>query len=68
METMKAIPSNHPMMLAWHEYQKNAYYENTKKWASYPDHVDGSLWAVFMAGWEACEKELGTPTNTDDRA
>lgn len=59
METMRAIPSNHPMMLAWHKLQESPDYVNTRNWAKYPDHVDGSLWAMFMAGWEACEEKYG---------
>jgi hypothetical protein len=40
-------------MVAWGEYKQSDQYRNTKKWAMHPEHVEGSLWAVFEAGFKA---------------
>ncbi len=38
-------------MRAWESYKDGESYQNTKKWAAFADHVDGSLWVAFEAGW-----------------
>lgn len=50
---MAPLPKNDPLILSWEDYKKTAEFENTKHWASKPEHVDGSLWAAFMAGYTA---------------
>ena len=50
------VPENAPLMVAWTEYKQSAEFENTKKWAGHPKHVDGSLWAAFSAGFAAREE------------
>lgn len=50
---MTAVPPDSPLMQAWLTYQKSADYENTRRWALVKDHVDGSLWAAFVAGFNA---------------
>ena len=51
-----ALPKNHPMVVAWEEYQATPEYANTKKWAAHKEHVDGSLWAAFVRGYQEGEK------------
>lgn len=56
MPDMAALPKHHPLMVAWEAYKETEEYVNSKKWASaqYKDrHLEGSLWAMFMAGWQA---------------
>lgn len=53
MSAMTPVPKDHPLMLAWEAYKATDEYANTKKWAAYPEHVDGSLWAAFEQGWRA---------------
>lgn len=53
MPTMSRVPDNHPLMLAWEEHKKSEDFANSKKWAAYPEHLEGSLWALFMAGYNA---------------
>ena len=57
----RAIPENDPRMVAWRAYRKTAEYANTKHWAGNEDHVDGSLWAAFVRGFEAALAVEGTP-------
>jgi hypothetical protein len=50
---MTPVPEGDPLRVAWDKYKATADYQNTRKWALDPDHVDGSLWAAFVAGWLA---------------
>lgn len=45
------INANAPVMLAWEAYKATDEYDNTRRWASKPDHTDGSLWAAFFKGY-----------------
>lgn len=45
-------------MVAWEAYKATEEYANTKQWAAYPEHVDGSLWAAFDRGYAAALREL----------
>ena len=47
------IPLSHPMRKMWEEYKASSDYASTRKWAGYDMHVDGSLWAAFVAGWNS---------------
>jgi hypothetical protein len=55
MHEMRAFKSTEPIMVAWREYQATAEFANTKKWARHPDpdYTEGSLWAAFLAGFQA---------------
>lgn len=53
MSEMTAVPADDPLMVAWKAYEATADYRNTRTWALKPEHVDGSLWAAFMHGWQA---------------
>lgn len=50
-DTSSPLPKDHPLVVAWEEYRATDEYANTRKWALHEQHVDGSLWAAFMAGW-----------------
>jgi len=40
-------------MVAWKEYQASDDFANSQKWARHPAHTEGSLWAAFLAGFQA---------------
>ena len=50
MSVMKALPENDPIMISWNKYKATDQFANTKKWAVYPEHVEGSLWAAYLQG------------------
>jgi hypothetical protein len=50
---MTPCPKGDPLMIAWAAYNATEEYANAKRWAAKPEHVDGSLWAVFEAGFRA---------------
>lgn len=67
-ETYAPIDSNDPRQIAWEKYRHTEEFVNTEKWSNYvmlrgvPEsndtiithpHARGSLWAAFLAGWEA---------------
>lgn len=52
-ETMAPVPKDDPLMRAWEAHKQTEDYANSKKWAAHEQHVDGSLWALFSAGWAA---------------
>jgi hypothetical protein len=39
------------MLKAWEAHKQTAEYANSKRWATDPNHVEGSLWALFVAGY-----------------
>ena len=39
------------VMIAWNKYKETDGFKNTKKWAANEKHVDGSLWAAFLTGF-----------------
>jgi hypothetical protein len=49
---MTPVAKDDPLMIAWEQYKATPEYINTRKWALYIEHVDGSLWAAFMEGWK----------------
>ena len=46
-------PAGSPLMHAWEAYKEFGEFKNTRRWAVDRDHVDGSLWAAFSAGFRA---------------
>lgn len=70
MPVMMSLPDDHPMMIAWEKYRATPEAANSDKWARTLDvsepmqgqiivghpHVDGALWASFVAGYEAASK------------
>ena len=51
MDQQTPVSQGDPLWEAWLLYEKSESYRNTRKWALHDQHVDGSLWAAFMAGW-----------------
>lgn len=52
------LPEDHPMRIAFQHFKDKIeegvnVFDNCKKWAHFPEHVDGSLWRAFMEGYEA---------------
>lgn len=72
METtvQTVLPSDHPMMKAWNEFQETDEFKNALKWAiatKYDDgrpindiqreqHAKGSMWLAFTKGMEWHER------------
>lgn len=50
-DVQTAVPLDHPLMRAWEAYKRTPEFQNTKNWATDPNHVDGSLWAAFARGY-----------------
>ena len=73
MPTEKALPNDHPLMLAWSAHTKTDEFENSKRWAATHEHRDGSLWALFLAGYRAGTDRAGNlfesvnPASDDER-
>ena len=59
MSIQSQVPADYPMMVAWEAYKASDEYSNTKRWAAHVEHVDGSLWAAFVMGWN-CRAPLVT--------
>ena len=59
MPVEQALPSGHPIMVAWEKYKTGDEYANTRRWAIDKNHTEGSLWAAFLEGWKAAEKFIG---------
>lgn len=53
MSSSTPIPEGHPLKIAWDAYQQTEDFKNTRYWAHFDRHLDGSLWAAFMNGWAA---------------
>ena len=60
MSVMEPVRKDHPMKLAWDEYQATPEYENTLKWCAHEQHASGSLWASFVDGWERAKRRSTT--------
>lgn len=52
---------NSPLMVAWEQFRKSESFANSRKWAAYPEHVEGSLWNLFMTGFQAAQATVPTP-------
>lgn len=57
MPAMTGVPNDDPLMIAWEKYSTCSDYANSLKWAAHDEHRQGSMWAVFMAGWEAAKMD-----------
>lgn len=42
-----------PLMVAWEQFKKSESFANSRKWAAYDEHLDGSLWHCFEVGFRA---------------
>lgn len=59
MNVQAEIQKGHPMRDAWEVYRATPQYANTRAWALKEAHVDGSLWAAFVAGYQSREATNG---------
>jgi hypothetical protein len=55
MAVMQQVPGDDPLMVAWNRYKETEAFANTKRWSTVPQHVDGTLWAAFVAGFRAAQ-------------
>ena len=53
MSTNKPVDKNDPLMTAWEAFKGTEEFTNACKWALTEEHLHGSLWAVFLAGYQA---------------
>lgn len=67
MSTMMALPKDHPIMLAWESYRSTSEYANSFRWAEKAEHRDGSMWAAFLAGWQAAQGEMAELSDEEQR-
>lgn len=51
MNTMSPVPKDDPMMKGWEAFKQSPAYQNAKSWAADPNHLEGSLWALYSAGF-----------------
>ena len=51
MPTMSLVAKGDPMMIAWESFKASDEYVNAKSWAAYPEHLEGALWGMFVAGF-----------------
>lgn len=56
MSTDTQLPQDHPLMKAWEAHKQTPEYASSRAWVTNQEHVDGSLWALFMAGWMAARE------------
>lgn len=54
-EPMAAVQPSHPLMQEWTKYIATPEFANTKYWAQFHSHIQGSLWGAFCAGFNARE-------------
>jgi hypothetical protein len=54
---MTPVKDDAPLKIAYDKWKASEEYANTKKWAAHEQHLEGSLWGAFMAGFLAA-----TPT------
>jgi len=60
MPVEAAVPADHPMMLAWEAYRQTDEYRHSFKWASDVQHRPGSMWAAFVAGFNAATERAAS--------
>lgn len=64
MSAMMALPKDDPIMLAWEVYKITPEYANSRNWAKHDEHLDGSLWAAFLSGYQARTAHVPGPAPT----
>jgi hypothetical protein len=67
MSTMRPVGPDEPLMVAWTAFQATPEFENAKKWAYDARHLQGSLWAMFEAGFNARPRAEGTEAMARDK-
>lgn len=59
MSTMALVPKDDPLMIAWEVFKQTEHYENAKRWAKHPEHLEGSLWAMYEQGFRDATNRAG---------
>lgn len=59
MSTMALVPKSDPLMNAWEVFKQTEEYANAKRWAAHPEHLEGSLWAMYCRGFADATKRAG---------
>lgn len=54
MSVSQQVPKDAPVIKAWEAHKATEEYTDSLKWAAHPEAVEGSLWALFYAGYFAC--------------
>lgn len=73
MSAMAEMPMTHPLRAAWEQYKQSDEYKNTSKWAKQPEHLEGSLWGVWLAAYSAATERAASlhesvnPASDDER-
>lgn len=72
MSTSAPMAKDDPIILAWKKYKESAEFTNTYHWGLHEGHLEGSLWAAFLAGYRALQAIAAPPDvnqelTTDDR-
>lgn len=57
---MQQCPPDSPLMKAWEEYRRGEDFRNSFKWAADVEHRTGSMWAAFMAGFNAATERAAS--------
>lgn len=57
---MSEMPMSHPLRAAWEQYKQTEDYKNTSKWAKQPEHLEGSLWGVWLAAYSAATERAAS--------
>jgi hypothetical protein len=65
---MAEMPLTHPLRAAWEQYKLTDEFNNTRKWAAEPMHLEGSLWAVWLAAFTAATERAASLHESIDPA
>lgn len=55
-DAMAPLTEDSPLLKAWKAWKRTDDFANIRRWALMEPHVDGSMWAAFMAGWKENER------------
>lgn len=59
MPVQTPCPKDDPLMVAWEVFKQTEEYANARQWASRPNHIEGSLWAVYEQGFKDATQRAG---------
>lgn len=61
MAAMSPLKEDDPRMKAWQELRKTEEFTNAERWAKHTEvahpHLEGSLWFMFIAGYDAAKRD-----------
>lgn len=72
MSASTPMAKNDPIFLAWKKYKESEEFKNTYHWGLHEGHLEGLLWAAFLAGCRALHaiaapSDVNQELTTDDR-